>query len=184
MVYHQLDASPDRTDNHLDAYAEWATNPYDVASVSAVSPTLIHVQFNRVVELSSATAVANYSIKDASNNIVAVGSVTADADPAAVNITVSVLQPDTLYFVTINRVLEQQLPQNPIWPNTKIAFTSLSLDTDGDGLADKVDLDDDGDGVPDYIDAEPLNAGNANERMLPVNGDYKGSTIMDKSVTQ
>lgn len=41
------------------------------------------------------------------------------------------------------------------------------------------DLDDDNDGVPDYIDAEPVNADNASELILPADGGYKGSAVRD-----
>lgn len=57
-------------------------------------------------------------------------------------------------------------------------------DTDADGVANRIDLDDDNDGVPDYIDAEPLNAANATEYVLPVDGQYKGSTVKDQSAVQ
>ena len=55
------------------------------------------------------------------------------------------------------------------------------LDTDNDGSGNNADLDDDGDGVPDYIDAEPLNAANSNERTLPLDNSYKGSTVQDNA---
>lgn len=108
---------------------------------------------------------------------------TPDANPAIVNLSTAALQTDSIYTVTINRVLEQQAPQNAIWPNTKISFLSPVTDTDNDGVGNALDMDDDGDGVPDYIDAEPLNAANANEKILPVDGAYKGSGVKDETGT-
>lgn len=63
-------------------------------------------------------------------------------------------------------------------------FTASELDNDGDTTNDEVDSDDDNDGVPDYIDAEPLNAANANERVLPTDGNYKGSQVRDQSALE
>lgn len=56
---------------------------------------------------------------------------------------------------------------------------AFPYDTDNDGLDNAVDPDDDGDSVPDYIDAAPLNAANASEIVLPVNGSYKGSQVQE-----
>jgi hypothetical protein len=54
------------------------------------------------------------------------------------------------------------------------------VDTDTDGTHNLQDLDDDNDGVPDYIDAAPLDAGNAGETVLPVDGGYKGSGVTEQ----
>jgi hypothetical protein len=54
------------------------------------------------------------------------------------------------------------------------------VDLDGDGIGNNADLDDDGDGVPDYIDADPLNAAVNTEKLLPLNGVYKGSTVRER----
>ncbi len=54
------------------------------------------------------------------------------------------------------------------------------VDTDGDTEHNLQDLDDDNDGVPDYIDAAPLDAGNAAEAVLPVDGGYKGSALREQ----
>lgn len=61
----------------------------------------------------------------------------------------------------------------------KLMFVD-ALDVDADGIANSEDLDDDNDGVPDYIDAAPLDAGNAAEAVLPVDGDYKGSALREQ----
>ena len=58
------------------------------------------------------------------------------------------------------------------------------LDTDLDGIGNNADLDDDGDSIPDYIDADPLDAGVAVERILPMQGAYKGSKVRDSSQMQ
>ncbi len=57
---------------------------------------------------------------------------------------------------------------------------SETLDTDHDGIGNNADMDDDGDGVPDYIDADPLNAANATERQLILNGPYSGNAIQEQ----
>ncbi len=49
------------------------------------------------------------------------------------------------------------------------------LDTDNDGIGNNADTDDDGDGVPDIFDSTPLG------QPMPLNGNYKGSTIHDSS---
>jgi alpha-tubulin suppressor-like RCC1 family protein len=54
-----------------------------------------------------------------------------------------------------------------------------TLDTDNDGIGNNADHDDDGDGTPDVIDLSPLNSA-VSENDLPLNGNYKGSTIRDK----
>ena len=54
------------------------------------------------------------------------------------------------------------------------------LDTDGDGIGNNADHDDDGDGTPDVIDLDPLNPA-VNEIGLPLDGNYKGSTIKDSA---
>ncbi len=56
-----------------------------------------------------------------------------------------------------------------------------SLDTDADGIGNNGDGDDDGDDVTDAVDAEPLNAANAQEIVLPMSGNYKGSVIKDRT---
>jgi hypothetical protein len=53
------------------------------------------------------------------------------------------------------------------------------FDTDADGIHNSRDLDDDNDGISDYIDADPLNAAINTEKLLPVNGGYKGSAIRE-----
>jgi len=53
------------------------------------------------------------------------------------------------------------------------------LDTDGDSIGNNADWDDDNDGVPDTIDAAPLDAGDSSEITLPLDGNYKGSTLKD-----
>ncbi len=59
-----------------------------------------------------------------------------------------------------------------------------TLDADWDGIGDNADWDDDGDGVLDSIDADPLDGGNASEIILPLNGTFKGSTIIDRNRVQ
>ena len=54
-----------------------------------------------------------------------------------------------------------------------------SVDTDNDGIGNNADGDDDNDGTPDAVDAEPLNSTNAQEIVLPLNGTFKGSRILD-----
>lgn len=46
------------------------------------------------------------------------------------------------------------------------------------------DTDDDNDGVPDYIDADPLNAAINTEKLLPMNGGYKGSVMHESTSVQ
>ncbi len=104
----------------LNVYDQWVNYDYDVMSATRLSPTQVRVQFNRAVEAASATATSNYAL----DNGAVVTQVTADADPAAVILTTSTLAVSTPYTVTINRVKEAQLPQNPIWPNTTASFTT------------------------------------------------------------
>ena len=61
---------------------------------------------------------------------------------------------------------------------------SETLDTDWDGVGNNTDWDDDGDGVQDSIDVDPLDGGNATEIVLPLNGTFKGSTIIDRTGVQ
>lgn len=76
---------------------------------------------------------------------------------------------------------------------------AAAVDTDGDGMPDDwlqpnllgctagtptcngliLDNDADNDGVPDYIDADPHNAAINTERVLPLSGAYKGSSIRE-----
>lgn len=56
-----------------------------------------------------------------------------------------------------------------------------SVDTDSDGIGNNADGDDDNDGTPDAVDVEPLNSGNAQEIVLPLNGTFKGSRMLDGS---
>ncbi len=130
-------------------------------SATEITTTQIRLQFDRAVDVITATTASNYTMKDNLNNVVAVNSVVMDADPSAVLLNTGLVSGDRSFTITINRVAEQQSPGNPVWPNTKVVFNSWVTDTDNDGQPDTVDLDDDGDAVPDYIDAEPLNAGNA-----------------------
>lgn len=104
----------------LDVYDQWVNYDYDVMSATRLSPTQVRVQFNRPIEAASATASSNYEL----DNGAAVTQVTADSDPAAVILTTSTLALSTTYAVTINRVKEAQAPQNPIWPNTMVSFTT------------------------------------------------------------
>jgi hypothetical protein len=72
-------------------------------------------------------------------------------------------------------------------PDVSDAFplnVAESVDTDSDGIGNNADLDDDGDGVPDYIDAAPLNASIHTERLLLLNGAYKGSSIREAIMRQ
>lgn len=73
------------------------------------------------------------------------------------------------------------------YPDTADAFPANPaewLDSDNDGIGNNADMDDDNDGVPDYIDADPLNAAINTEKLLPVNGGYKGSTIRESQTAQ
>jgi hypothetical protein len=61
-------------------------------------------------------------------------------------------------------------------PDVEDAFPndpSEWLDTDSDGIGNNADTDDDNDGVPDAFDATPLG------QKMPLNGNYKGSTVND-----
>lgn len=58
------------------------------------------------------------------------------------------------------------------------------LDTDDDGVGNNADVDDDNDSVPDYIDADPLNAAVHNEKILPLNRTYQGSSINENVMQQ
>jgi len=58
------------------------------------------------------------------------------------------------------------------------------LDTDGDSIGNNADWDDDNDGVPDTIDAAPLDAGDASEIILPLDGNYKGKVLESQQSAQ
>jgi len=49
------------------------------------------------------------------------------------------------------------------------------IDTDADGMLDIFDWDDDNDGVVDLVDSAPLDSGNTNEKILPLNSIYSGN---------
>lgn len=59
-----------------------------------------------------------------------------------------------------------------------------AVDTDNDGIGNNADLDDGNDGIPDYIDADPLNAATSTEKLFPMNGGYKGSSISESQAVQ
>ena len=104
----------------LGAYNDWVNYGYDVVSAMRLGPTQVKLVFNRPIEAIRAVAAANYAL----NNGASVTNAAADADPAAVILTTSVLAAGTSYTVKINNVKELQVPQNPIWPNTSVSFTT------------------------------------------------------------
>ena len=113
--------------NLLATYDAWVNHAYDIAAVTAPNRTLVRVQFNRAVEPLSAVDPANYVI----DNGATVSQATLDADPSVVLLTISPLSGSGSYTVTINRVKEAAAPQNPIWPNTVVAFTAPAATTPG-----------------------------------------------------
>lgn len=104
----------------LSLYTEWMNYGYNVVSATRLSETQVRLLFNRPLESPSATQAGNYRL----DNDATVSNVVADADPAAVILTTSPLAASTTYTVTINRVRELQPPQNTIWPNTTVSFTT------------------------------------------------------------
>jgi hypothetical protein len=59
----------------------------------------------------------------------------------------------------------------------------LDIDADGDGFGNSIDIDDDNDGIADYIDADPLDPAIHTEKILPLDGDYQGSSIIETTET-
>ncbi|HQQ64369.1 MAG TPA: delta-60 repeat domain-containing protein [Pseudomonadales bacterium] len=84
------------------------------------------------------------------------------------------------------------------------ANAAAAMDSDKDGLPDTwiqpngfdcavgattcnaltLDIDNDNDGVPDYIDADPLNAAIHTEKLLLMNGTYRGSSVKESVTIQ
>jgi len=56
-----------------------------------------------------------------------------------------------------------------------------TTDTDNDTIGNNADWDDDNDGVLDTVDVAPLNSGDASEITLPLNSNYKGLQLKNKS---
>ncbi|MBL8524310.1 MAG: fibronectin type III domain-containing protein [Betaproteobacteria bacterium] len=104
----------------LSLYSEWMNYGYNVTSATRLSETQVKLVFNRPLEAPSAMLATNYKL----DNDATVTQAVADTDPAAVILTTSPLAVSTTYTVTINRVRELQAPQNPIWPNTTVSFTT------------------------------------------------------------
>jgi uncharacterized repeat protein (TIGR03806 family) len=107
----------------LDLYVLWGHYAYDVTSVNAISTTQLRVQFDRAVDVSTATVAANYAVND---GVTVSAAAMEPGSPNAVILTTSTLLADkNSYALTVNRVREAAAPQNPIWPNTQKNFVTL-----------------------------------------------------------
>ena len=104
----------------LDVYNQWVNYGYTVTSVSALAPNQVRVQFDRAVEPASAAVAANYVI-----NGVPVSQASPGPEPGVVMLTTaSNLAYSSSYELVVNRVRESASPQNPIFPNTRVAFNT------------------------------------------------------------
>ena len=80
------------------------------------------------------------------------------------------------FFLMIRRP-----PRSTLFPYTTLfrsAFSSVPIDTDGDGTCDLADLDDDNDGVVDLDDTFPKDANEWQDR----NGDGRGDNAFPLSI--
>ncbi len=104
----------------LDLYSQWVNYAYDVASATRLSLTSLRLKFNRAVEAGSANVPTNYALSGGAT----VSAAVQGTDLSEVVLTTSTLASNTNYTLTVNRVKEQAVPQNPIWPNTIFTFTT------------------------------------------------------------
>lgn len=113
----------------LDAYSEWASQSFAVASLAETAPTQLRVEFTQAVNLLAAADLTNYVLRDMVGNVVSVSAVTLDANPAVITLTTPALVPGFTYNLTVNGVTQQQSPFNPVWLNSVVSFEkALSLD--------------------------------------------------------
>jgi mono/diheme cytochrome c family protein len=136
---HQRDGSTDSFDQMpplardvpdqriLDLYVAWVNYAYDVLSVTRLSATSLLVKFDRAVETGTANVAGNYALSGG----VTISQAVRGVDPSEVVLTTSTLAPSTNYTLTVNRVKEEQAPQNPIWPNTVRSFSTPAATVPG-----------------------------------------------------
>ena len=106
-------------------YEQFANYPFNVVSATALSKTMISLAFDQPLDNASAVQAANYAI---SGGLTVAQVIRGDgADEQIVLLILgSPMAYSTNYTITVNRVREQALPQNPIWPNSTVAFTSIA----------------------------------------------------------
>jgi mono/diheme cytochrome c family protein len=113
----------------LDAYVEWANLAFGVASLTETEPTQLRVEFTQAVDAITAADITNYVLRDMVGNVVNVYAATPQENPAIVTLTTPALVPGFTYYLTINRVTQQQAPFNAVWLNSSVSFEKqLSLD--------------------------------------------------------
>ncbi|NOU88344.1 hypothetical protein GC102_21650 [Paenibacillus sp. LMG 31460] len=116
------------------------SNPPVIRSAGALSGSTVQVEFSEPLDKGSAEKLSNYAI----NNGVTISSAILQADNKKVTLTVSPMQSEHTYELTVNAVKDTSLAQNPIASDSKMSFQygplrAYSLDeTSGAAVIDSV----------------------------------------------
>ena len=96
------------------------TPPTLVKAAADISFTKIHLSYSEIV--SGGTTLGNYSIKDDSNNPLAISGITT-TDNVNFVLTTAPMGVNTHYTITVNNVKDISSHQNPIAANSTIGFS-------------------------------------------------------------
>src|SRR5262249_12078935 len=89
-----------------------------IARVFNSAPTNLQVTFSEVVEVASATTVANYALSGG----ITITAAVIGSDPRIVLLTTSAMSYGSTYVLTVNQVRDAAVTPNTIIPNSQFSF--------------------------------------------------------------
>jgi mono/diheme cytochrome c family protein len=120
---------PPLAKNLVDEHAmatlrQWIASPLEVLSVYLSQDTShLAVRFNSHVDPATATLIANYAVDQS----ITVSDATVSSEPDTVILTVSPLNPNQTYVLTVSNVQDRAASANTIWPQSQTSFVAQGI---------------------------------------------------------